>query len=138
MTFSTTDFGYFIVLEPGDELLSSLIRFAREQELDSAMVTAIGSVSEVELGTGSSRDRDQQRRLLTEPLQTCSLTGTVTLVDGEPFPHLHGSFARSDHSVVGGHVYQAVCETKLEISLQAMSATAAFTTSQSIRNGTST
>lgn len=137
MTFSTTDFGYFLVLEPGEELMRSLIRFAREQELDSALVGVVGSVAEVELGTGSGREREQHRSRITEPLETCSLTGTVTLLDGEPFPHLHGSFARADHSVIGGHVYQAVCATMLEVSLQSMCVSSSFP-SPSIRTGTST
>jgi uncharacterized protein len=118
VTFSSTDFGYFVVLEPGDEAVRCLIQFAREQEVDAAVVTGVGSVTELELGTGGGRSRDQLRRKLDEPLETCSLTGTLTLVDGEPFPHLHGSFARRDQSLVGGHVYLAVCGTSLELAVQ--------------------
>jgi uncharacterized protein len=118
VTFATTDFGYLIYLEPGDELLRCLIQFAREQEVDTAIVSGLGSVSELELGTGGSRDREHRRSTLQEPLEICSLTGTLTLVDGEPFPHLHGSFARQDHSLVGGHIYQAVCAMGAELALQ--------------------
>jgi uncharacterized protein len=118
VTVASTDFGYFVVLEPGDELLRCLIQFAREQEVDAAVVTGVGSVAELELGTGGDRDREQRRSMLREPLETCSLTGTLTLVDGEPFPHLHGSFARTDQTVVGGHVYLGVVSTALELAVQ--------------------
>lgn len=118
MTFATTDFGYLLVLEPGDELIRCLIQFAREQEVDAAILSGIGSVAEVELGAGGLRERDHQRTLLSEPLEACSLTGTLTLMDGEPFPHLHGSFARHDHSLLGGHVYFALCGGAMEIAVQ--------------------
>jgi uncharacterized protein len=118
VTYSSTDFGYFLVLEPGEELVRCLIQFAREQEVDAAVLTGVGSVSEVELGSGSDREREHYRATLTEPLEACSLTGTLTLIDGEPFPHLHGRFERADRSVLGGHVYQAVCGTAVEVSLQ--------------------
>jgi predicted DNA-binding protein with PD1-like motif len=117
VTFSHTDFGFLLKLEPGDELLRSLIQFARAQEVDAAIITGIGSVSEAEIGAGGGREREHRRRTLMEPLEACSLTGTVTLVDGEPFPHLHGTFARADHSLLGGHVYQAVCAAGLEIAV---------------------
>lgn len=129
MTFSSTDFGFLVLLEPGDELVRCLIQFAREQEVDAAVVTGIGSVSEVELGSGSSREREHRRSTIAEPLEACSLTGTLTLVDGEPFPHLHGSFARADHSVLGGHIYQAVCERGVEVAVQLVSPAAVATAS---------
>jgi uncharacterized protein len=118
VTFATTEFGYLVLLEPGDEMVRCLIQFAREQEVDTALVSGIGAVSELELGAGGGRDRDHRRSVLHESLEICSLTGTVTLVDGEPFPHLHGSFARRDHSMVGGHIYQAVCSTGAELAVQ--------------------
>jgi uncharacterized protein len=118
MTFSHTDFGFILALEPGDEVIRCLIQFAREYEVERAIVSGVGSVTEIELGSGGGRDREHRRTRITEPLETCSLSGALTLVDGEPFPHLHGSFARPDASVVGGHVYQAVCATGLEIAVE--------------------
>jgi uncharacterized protein len=129
VTFATTDYGYMVYLEPGDELLCCLIQFAREQEVDTAMVSGFGAVSELELGAGG--DQEQRRSLLQEPLEICSLTGSLTLVDGEPFPHLHGSFARQDHSLVGGHIYQAVCATGAELALQVSADTLAALGGQS-------
>jgi uncharacterized protein len=118
VTFASTEFGYFLTLAPGEELMCCLIQFAREHELDAAVITGVGSFSELELGTGGGRDRDHRRSRLREPLETCALAGIVTLVDGEPFPHLHGSFARDDHGVIGGHVYLGVVGTALDLAVQ--------------------
>jgi uncharacterized protein len=109
VTFHPTDFGYILDLEPGDELVRCLIQFAREQEVETAVLAGTGSATEVELGTGAVPEADPQRRVLREPLEACSLNGTVTLLDGEPFPYVHGTFARADATVVGGRIYQAVC-----------------------------
>jgi predicted DNA-binding protein with PD1-like motif len=116
--FLSTDFGFLLTLQPGDELIRCLIQFARAQEVDAAVITGSGSVSEADLGSAGDRERDRRRTTITEPLEACSLTGTLTLVDGEPFPHLHGTFARNDHSLIGGHVFQAVCLHHVELALQ--------------------
>jgi uncharacterized protein len=118
VTFASTDFGFILSLEPGDELVRCVIQFAREHEVESAVLTGIGSTVEVELGFGSSSRSHERRRVLSEPLEACCLTGTVTLLDGEPFPHLHGTFARADASVVGGHVYQAVCGRTFQLAVR--------------------
>ena len=44
MTFSYTDFGYILVLEPGDEVVRCLIQFAREYEIENAVLSGVGSV----------------------------------------------------------------------------------------------
>jgi predicted DNA-binding protein with PD1-like motif len=117
VTFASTDFGYVLFLEPGDELIRCLIQFARLQEVDAAVLQGAGTVTEVELGAGRSSDTDQRRRL-AERLEPCFLTGTLTLVDGEPFPSMRGSFARADRSLVGGRVFQAVCGGSVELAVQ--------------------
>jgi predicted DNA-binding protein with PD1-like motif len=125
LTYSYTDFGYILVLEPGDEVVRTLIQFAREQEVEYALLSGTGGVAELELGAGGGRGMEHCRTHVAEPLEACSLTGALTLVDGEPFPHLHGSFARPDATVVGGHVYQAVCSTSVELAVHVGTARAA-------------
>jgi uncharacterized protein len=118
VTYSSTEFGFLLRLEPGDEVIRCLIQFAREHELDAALVTGSGAVVEADLGAAGSQDHEHRRRRLEEPLVACSLTGTLTLLDGEPFPCVHGTFARADHSVVGGHVFEAVSAGTVELALQ--------------------
>jgi uncharacterized protein len=118
VTFASTHFGYVLVLEPGDEVIRCLIQFAREREVDAAVVSGAGPLTELEIGADGHRGREHYRAVLIERLDTCRLDGTLTLVDSEPFPHLHGSFARSDLSVIGGHIFQAVCAASLELAIQ--------------------
>jgi hypothetical protein len=106
-----------VVLEPGDELIRSLIRFARQQDVDAAAVYGIGSVRDVELGFYRSAASEYVRRRFEEPLETCSIIGNISLLDGEPFPHVHGTFARADFTAIGGHIFEAVCSVTLELSV---------------------
>jgi predicted DNA-binding protein with PD1-like motif len=109
--------GFIVTLEPGDELVRCLTAFARQNDVDSGLITGFGTIAEVELGVVAGRPNDR-RFCFRGPLEACSLQGTIMLLDGEPFPHVHGVFARADFSTVGGHVFQAVCATVVELVVQ--------------------
>jgi predicted DNA-binding protein with PD1-like motif len=116
VTFTRTGSGFLIRLEPGDELLRCLIQFAREQEVDAAEIMAAGTAGAVELG-GGGQGAGHRRSVFAEPMHARTLTGTLTLVDGEPFPRVHGSFVRADDTVVSGDVYELVAGRTLEVAL---------------------
>ena len=106
-----------VVLEPGEELVSCLTAFARQYDIDSAVVNGFGAVEEVELGAKVGQPTECRVRF-SGALEICALQGTIGLLDGEPYPHVHGSFSRADCTTIGGHVCQAVCAGSLEVVVQ--------------------
>ena len=117
-----TSFGHVLALEPGDELIRSLIAFARHEDVDAAVLTGLGAVRGVELGFYHLDRQEYERRRFDEPLEVCALVGNLALLDGEPFPHVHGVFGRPDGSTVGGHVFEAVCSVTLELAVHTSAA----------------
>lgn len=112
-----TRFGHMIVLDPGDELMRSLIAFAHQQEVKAASLTGLGAVRGTELGFYSLPDQDYLRNVFDEELEACALVGNLSLLDDEPLPHVHGVFARRDGSTVGGHIFETVCAVTLELAV---------------------
>lgn len=117
MHCNETSFGYVLVLAPGDELIRSLIGFARRHDVDGAMISGLGTVREVEIGTWSAQHNEHVRHTFLEELDICAVTGNLALLDGEPMPHVHAIFARADCSTIGGHVFEAVCATSVELAI---------------------
>ncbi len=120
MQAGKTPFGFMMVLEPGDELIRSLTALARQEDIDGATITGSGRVREVELGFYDPLAADYKRRIYKEHLELCSLTGTLPLLDGEPFPQLHGVLGRSDFTTIGGLVFEAVCGEIIEVGIYTM------------------
>lgn len=117
MQTRATPFGYIVVLDRGDELIRSLIEFARHHEVEAATLHGLGAVDHVELGFYDLEDQDYIRRAFEGDMEVCALHGNLSLLDGEPFPHVHGVFGLRDFSTVGGHVFEAVCSVTLELSI---------------------
>lgn len=120
MQAEKTPFGFMLVLEPGDELIRSLTSVARQEDIDGATVTGSGRVLELELGFFDPLAADYKRRCFREPLELCSLTGTLPLLDGQPFPQLHGVFGRTDFTTIGGLIFEAVCGEVVEVGIYTM------------------
>lgn len=117
MRYQETPLGYILDIERGEELIRSLILFARREGIEAAELTGLGAVESVELGVYSLAEQGYGRRRFEEDLEVCALSGNLALLDGEPFPHVHGVFSRSDFSTIGGHVFEAVASISLELAV---------------------
>lgn len=117
MQYRETPVGYFLVLDRGDEALESLTRFATETGIRGASFQGIGAVGSLTLGYYELESQEYERRSWHEDLEVASLVGNIAVVDGGPFPHVHGVFGRRDFSAIAGHVFEAEVSVTLEISV---------------------
>jgi uncharacterized protein len=110
---------HLVVLDRGEEVVASILAACQEHELDSALVSGIGAVKEVEIG---AYDLDSRRYLVTRPGGTwelLSLLGNVAL-DAEDHRMLHAHVVLGDAEgrILGGHLFRATCAVTLELVLQ--------------------
>lgn len=117
MHFRETPFGYFLVLERGDEIIDSITAFATRTGVRAAGLSGLGAVQRLTLGFYDLTAGGYERRSWQEELEVASLEGNLAEVDGGPFPHIHGVFGRRDFSTLAGHVFEAVVSVTLEITV---------------------
>lgn len=106
---------FALVLDTGDEVMTCLLEFAREQGLSAAHFTAIGAFESVVLGYFDWQARDYRRIPLDEQVEVVSLLGDVALQDGEPRLHAHAVVGRADGTAWGGHLMEGRVRPTLEI-----------------------
>lgn len=108
---------WVIVCEAGDEVITELTEFARQQRLSASHFTAIGAFRHAMLGFYNLEKKDYKRIPVTEQVEVLSLIGDVAQQNDEPKIHAHVVLGKSDGSTCGGHLLQAeVCPT-LEVIL---------------------
>ena len=102
---------YFLQLKVGDEVMESLRSIARDEEIGAASITAIGAVSDPEIGYFNVTSKDYDRRTLSGNFELVGLTGNIAWRDGEPLIHAHAVLS-SLTGVHAGHLFQAtICVT---------------------------
>lgn len=107
-----------IVLDRGEEVHHSLSEFAKSNGLKSGWVQALGTAEKVTLGYYNKDTKEFQWQEYNEVLEIVSLTGNLSIVDGEPYWHIHGVFSGSDYTPISGHVKQLVVGLTCEVFLQ--------------------
>jgi uncharacterized protein len=93
-----------LVLQRGEELHEALLAYARDTSLTSAWISGLGGASGATLGFYDIETKSFEWKEIDEPLEIVSLTGNLSLVDGEPFWHIHGAFSGRDFQTVSGHI----------------------------------
>jgi hypothetical protein len=107
---------FAVILDTGDEILSSLKQFAQAGHLAGSSFKAIGALSNVELGWFNWESKKYQTAVkLEEQVELLSLIGDIALKDNEPQIHAHLVIGRSDGTAHGGHLLSATVRPTCEI-----------------------
>jgi uncharacterized protein len=111
--------GTFLVLEKGEELVSTLTRFCEERQIHWVQFQAIGAVEDVEIGYYDLEAKEYVFRQEPGPFEVSSMDGNVTELNSLPVPHIHAVLSRADESLetIGGHIRRATVHITLEMCL---------------------
>ena len=108
---------YAVVLATGDEVVSELGRFIREQNIDAGALTAIGAFQNAVLGYFDWETKQYKRIPVEEQVEVLSLIGDVAVSEGAPTLHVHAVLGKRDGTTVGGHLLEARVRPTLEVTL---------------------
>jgi uncharacterized protein len=107
---------FVVILDTGDEILSSLKSFARTEHLAGSSFKAIGALSAVDLGWLNWETRKYETAVkLQEQVELLSLIGDIALKYDEPQVHAHLVIGRQDGTAHGGHLLSATVRPTCEI-----------------------
>jgi predicted DNA-binding protein with PD1-like motif len=107
---------YALVLNTGDEVLTSLKSFAGAEKLASSSFKAIGALSQTELGWFDWEAKRYQTAVkLEEQVELLSLIGDIALKNDEPQVHAHLVVGLRDGTAHGGHLLSATVRPTCEI-----------------------
>ena len=108
---------FAVVFDTGDEVVSGLTEFARQQNLSASHFTAIGGFREVTLGYFEIEQKQYKKIPLHEQVEVVSLLGDITLGKDGPKVHAHVVLGRSDGSASAGHLIEGHVRPTLEVML---------------------
>ena len=113
---------YYVRLDRGDEIISSILDVCRAEHIGSAIYTGIGGCGEAQIQTYLPETNEFEMQTLAGMLELVSLTGNVISDDaGELYHHTHALLSykeREEHRVAAGHIRSITVSYTAEIELR--------------------
>jgi uncharacterized protein len=109
---------YVLIYEKGDEFISGLHAFAKENSLTASYFTAIGAFSDAVLGYFDLEKMDYKKIPVNEQVEVLTLVGNITLSEGEHKVHAHAVLGKADASAIGGHILEGYVWPTLEVIVE--------------------
>jgi len=109
---------YFGRLEKGEEIISSLIKFCKENKISNGKISAIGAAENLKLGFYDTIQKKYEYNLFEGDYEITSMLGNITLLNGEPFPHIHINISDVNFLTYGGHLFSAIVSITCEFTIE--------------------
>jgi len=109
---------FALVFETGDEVASTLLKFARDNQLYASHFTAIGGFRDVTLGYFNIETKEYEKIPIQEQVEVVSLAGDIASGDKGPQVHAHVVIGKRDGSAHAGHLMEAHVRPTLELILE--------------------
>ena len=109
---------YVLVLDPGDEAFTAISKFAEQERLSAASLTALGAFSKATVGWFDLAAKTYRKIPVDQQCEVLSALGDVAIDDkGKPSLHMHVVLGLSDGTTRGGHLIEGTVQPTLEVTL---------------------
>ena len=109
---------WVLVLAPGEEAKSTIVAFAKKNDLMAASFVALGAFERAKIGYFDWQKKEYLPIAVDEQVEVISLVGDIAENDKhEADFHGHTVLGRRDGSTRGGHLLEGVVRTTLEVTL---------------------
>jgi predicted DNA-binding protein with PD1-like motif len=109
---------FVLILDQGEEAFACISRFAEQNNIAAASLTALGAFERAKVGWFDIGKREYHPIPVKEQCEVLSLIGDIaTGDDGKPSLHAHAVLGLSDGTTRGGHLMEAIVRPTLEVTV---------------------
>jgi len=109
---------FVLILDQAEEAFQAVAKFADQEDITGASVTAIGAFERAKVGWFDFERKHYKPISVTEQCEVLSLLGDIAQGgDGKASLHLHAVLGLSDGSVRGGHLLEGSFVQRLKSPL---------------------
>lgn len=115
MEFRRFENDYVIRLNKGENVIESLKKLCKEENIKLAEITGLGASNKVEIGVFNTNTKEYKTKVFEGMFEITSLVGNATRKDGEVYLHIHINFGDAEGNVYGGHLVDSKISATSEI-----------------------
>lgn len=113
---------YVVRLDKGEELVSSLTKLCKDENIVLATIEGLGACNHVVLGLYDIDLKQYHKKQLDGAYEITSIIGNITRKDDEPYLHIHLNVADENMCAYGGHLYECIISATCELFIRVIDA----------------
>jgi predicted DNA-binding protein with PD1-like motif len=108
---------HLLRFDKGDEVISGIASYCKQNNILSAIFTALGACQRVTLAYYDLEKKTYLDQTMTKDLEITGITGNVSRMNEDTMIHAHGTFSDESFSVFGGHVKSLIVSATCEVQM---------------------
>lgn len=121
MKYNIYDNVIVLHIDKGEEVLSSIKKLCNMENITAGLVSGLGNVDRIVIGLYKVKDKKYYSSEFNGDFEITNLTGNISVMNNEPYLHIHGTFSNIQGDVIGGHLNEARISGAGEIIIQRIS-----------------
>ena len=113
---------YVVRLDKGEELVSSLTKLCKDENIVLATIEGLGACNHVVLGLYDIDLKQYHKKQLDGAYEITSIIGNITRKEDEPYLHIHLNVADENMRAYGGHLYECIISATCELFIRVIDA----------------
>ena len=115
MNYRRFDNTIVLRLEKDEEVIESIKNICIKEEIKAGTITGLGASNDITIGLFKVDEKKYYSNSFKEDFEITNLTGNISVMNDEPYLHIHGTFGKDDGSCIGGHLNKAIISATSEI-----------------------
>ncbi|KPL13662.1 hypothetical protein AMJ74_04885 [candidate division WOR_3 bacterium SM1_77] len=104
-----------IRIEKNEEIIATLTRAVREEEITGGFFYGLGVGKDLELGYFDAHEQIYIRKRFDDEYEFTSLLGNISNLNGETIVHCHVTITDRQFHAYGGHLFRGTVPATLEV-----------------------
>lgn len=114
---------YLVRIDPGEEVLSSILEIVKKEQIHAGDLRALGASDDYEVCVYDLKEKKYYGSECHVQSEITSLFGTISEKGGEPYLHVHMQAMTKEGKAVGGHLKRCVISGTMEMVIEKMDLT---------------
>ena len=98
---------YFISLSKDEYINETLLDISNKESIKSGWISGVGAMYEIEVGYFDVDKKDYIRKSFPGDYEILSISGNISIKEGNRFIHTDVTFSDENFNVFGGHLFDA-------------------------------
>ena len=120
MRYKKFDETIVVRLETGEDIHGSIKEICKNENITMGTITGFGGINYIKVGIWNNEKEGYDYKVVNDrSMELLSLTGNISMLDGEVNTHIHVTASDNTFNVFGGHLVDGVVQNLAELYIYA-------------------